>query len=117
MSIVATSKPDTAPKKRVRSRSPKLPFWLIVPAVGALAVGLAYPMGWQVFNSMREYGLRQQFGEAAPWVWFANYTTLLSDSFFWTVVVRSLVFMAATAIATMSDLPITFLIVVVPPRT
>lgn len=103
MSIVATSKPDTAPKKpaRTRSRSPKLPFWLIVPAVGALVVGLAYPMGWQILNSMREYGLRQQFGEAAPWIWFENYTTLLSDSFFWTVVARSLVFMAATALATM----------------
>jgi N,N'-diacetylchitobiose transport system permease protein len=102
MSIVATSKPDTASKKRTRSRSPKLPLWLIVPAVGALAVGLAYPMGWQILNSMREYGLRQQFGEAAPWIWFENYTELLSDSFFWTVVVRSLVFMAATALVTMS---------------
>jgi N,N'-diacetylchitobiose transport system permease protein len=102
MSIVATSKPDSAATKRARSRSLKLPFWLIVPAVGALLVGLAYPMGWQVLNSMREYGLRQQFGEAAPWIWFQNYTTLLTDTFFWTVVGRSLVFMAGTALATMT---------------
>lgn len=104
MSFVETSKPDPGRTKpaRTRSRSQKLPFWLIVPAVGTLVVGLGYPMGWQILNSMREYSLRQQFGEAAPWIWFENYTALLSDSFFWTVVVRSLVFMAATALATMS---------------
>ena len=111
MSIVAPSELDAAssppqpqerskPKRR-RARSPKLPYGLIVPAVGALVVGLAYPMGWQILNSMREFGLRQQFGEAAPWIWFDNYSTLLSDTFFWTVVLRSLVFMAATAAATM----------------
>ncbi|MEZ5297354.1 MAG: sugar ABC transporter permease [Ilumatobacteraceae bacterium] len=102
MSIVAPTKPDTAPAERSRSRSSKLPFWLIVPAVGALIVGLAYPMGWQILNSMREYGLKQQFGEAAPWIWFDNYTNLLTDTFFWTVVGRSLVFMAVTALATMA---------------
>ena len=103
MPVVATSKTDSASRKpqRRRARSPKLPYWLIALAIGALVVGLAYPMGWQIINSMREYGLRQQFGEAAPWIWFENYTALLSDSFFWTVVVRSLVFMAATALATM----------------
>ena len=111
MSIIATSKPDSGSDsdsltpsrkpKRQRARSSKLPYWLTVPAMAALIVGLAYPMGWQILNSMREYGLRQQFGEAAPWIWFENYTALLSNSFFWTVVVRSLVFMAATALATM----------------
>ena len=103
MSIAAPSEPDVASGKpvRTRTRSSKLPYWLVVPAIGALVVGLAYPLGWQVFNSLREYGLRQQFGESAPWIWFENYTTLLTDTFFWTVVVRSLVFMAATAFATM----------------
>lgn len=99
----STSTSDSAPphSSRRRRHGTPLPYWLVVPAVATLAVGLAYPMGWQILNSMREYGLRQQFGEAAPWVWFDNYTTLLSDSFFWTVVVRSLLFMAATALATM----------------
>lgn len=103
MSVVETPKPDSASRnpKRIRARSPKLPYLLIALAVGALIVGLAYPMGWQIINSMREYGLPQQFGEPAPWIWFENYTALLTDSSFWTVVVRSLVFMAATALATM----------------
>ena len=102
---ITTSQPDPANREparpRRRGRAKPLPYWLLVPAVATLVVGLAYPMGWQILNSMREYGLRQQFGEAAPWVWFDNYTTLLSDGAFWTVVVRSLVFMAATALATM----------------
>lgn len=103
MSVVETPKPDSASRnpKRIRACSPKLPYLLIVLAVGVLIVGLAYPMGWQIINSMREYGLPQQFGEPAPWIWFENYTALLTDSSFWTVVVRSLVFMAATALATM----------------
>ncbi len=102
MSTATTSMPDSDSPTTRRGRATQLPYWLVVPAVAVLIVGLAYPMGWQILNSMREYGLRQQFGEAAPWVWFDNYTALLSDGFFWTVVVRSLVFMAATALATMT---------------
>lgn len=104
MTITTPSTADsaTAGTRRNRRRVNRLPYWLLVPAVATLVVGLGYPMGWQILNSTREYGLRQQFGEAAPWVWFDNYTSLLSDSFFWTVVVRSLVFMAATALATMT---------------
>ena len=101
VSPTSTPMPSPSPRRR-RGGSRPLPYWLVVPAVLTLVVGLAYPMGWQVVNSLREYGLRQQFGEAAPWVWLENYTTLLSDSLFWTVVVRSLVFMAGTALATMT---------------
>ncbi len=102
-STPSQSPPDSVPTtpRRTRARTPKLPYVLLVPAIGALVVGLAYPMGWQILNSMREYGLAQQFGANAPWIWFENYITLLSDSFFWTVVVRSLLFMAATAFVTM----------------
>ena len=102
MSTTAMTTPDTkSPPERRRERATTLPHWLIVPAVAVLAIGLAYPMGWQILNSMREYGLQQQFGRPAPWVWLENYAALLSDSFFWAVIVRSLVFMAATALATM----------------
>jgi len=105
LDAVEEPSPSDAPTRRprrVRARSPKLPYALVVPAVGVLIVGLAYPMGWQILNSMREYGLPQQFGADAPWIWFANYTSLLGDDFFWRVVVRSLVFMAGTAFATMA---------------
>lgn len=103
MSTMTTETPgaaDTAPAKN-RVRRSRLPLWLLIPAIVTLLVGLAYPMGWQILNSMREYGLAQQFGQDAPWVWFDNYAALLTDGLFWSVVVRSLVFMAVTALVTM----------------
>src|SRR5690554_6163892 len=90
--------PQVPPKRRRRKR---LPYLLLAPAVLALLVGMGYPLGWQVFNSFREYGLAQQFGQAPEWVGFANYAALLSDSLFWSVLLKSVAFMAATAGATM----------------
>ena len=86
---------------RRRRRRPRLPYLLAAPAVLALLVGMGYPLGWQVINSFREYGLAQQFGQAPEWVGLSNYVTLLSDSLFWSVLVKSIAFMAVTAGATM----------------
>ena len=89
-----------APRTPQRRRRSPLPYLLIIPAVLALLVGMGYPLVWQVFNSFREYGLAQQFGQAPEWVGLANYTALLTDSFFWSVLVKSLLFMLITAGAT-----------------
>ncbi|MEM7325122.1 MAG: sugar ABC transporter permease [Actinomycetota bacterium] len=96
-----SSSPQPSPAAGSGSPRSRLPYLLLLPAIGTLVAGLAYPLGWQVLNSMREFGLRQQFGEPAPWVWFQNYTDLLGDTRFWSVAIRSIVFMAGTAIATM----------------
>src|SRR5690554_533631 len=90
--------PAVTPKRRRRKR---LPYVLVTPAVLALLVGMGYPLGWQVLNSFREYGLAQQFGQEPAWVGLSNYTTLLTDSFFWSVLLKSVAFMAVTAAATM----------------
>lgn len=90
--------PKVSPKRRRRKR---LPYLLAAPAVLALLVGMGYPLGWQVLNSFREYGLAQQFGQAPEWVGLANYTALLTDGLFWSVLLKSVAFMAATAAATM----------------
>ena len=90
--------PKVSPKRRRRKR---LPYLLVAPAVLALLVGMGYPLGWQVINSFREYGLAQQFGQAPAWVGLANYTALLTDGLFWSVLLKSVAFMAATAAATM----------------
>lgn len=79
----------------------KLPYALIIPAIAILALGTGYPLLWQVLNSFREYGLAQQFGKPAEWVGLDNYTTLLSDSGFWTIVGKSVLFCLVTAAATM----------------
>ena len=96
----------TAPRKNVdvakrRKRINKAPYWLIVPAVTILLVGTGYPTVWQFVTSLKEYGLKQQFGQPAPYVGLANYTTLLTDRGFWGVVGRSLAFCGAAATVTL----------------
>lgn len=95
---VASPAPEQRPRRRRRS---PLPYVLALPAVLVLLAGLGYPLGWQVLNSFREYGLAQQFGQAPAWVGLDNYIGLLSGSQFWAVLGKSVIFMAATALATM----------------
>ncbi len=78
-----------------------LPYLLSIPAILTLLVGMGYPLIWQVINSFREYGLAQQFGQAPTFIGFANYVSLLTDAEFWTVLLKSVAFMAVTASVTM----------------
>ena len=89
------------PRKGGTRRFKWLPYLLSIPAVLTLLVGMGYPLVWQVLNSFREYGLAQQFGQPPTFVWFANYTALLTDAEFWAVLIKSVAFMAVTASATM----------------
>ncbi|MDN4480941.1 carbohydrate ABC transporter permease [Demequina muriae] len=93
--------PPPPSRPRSRRKRPRLPYLLIAPALIALLVGMGYPLGWQVLNSFREYGLAQQFGEAPAWVGLDNYISLLTDGAFWSVLIKSVAFMAVTALATM----------------
>jgi len=94
---VATDRQPAATVPTRRKRRPAMPYWLLIPAVAILVIGTGYPTIWQLTNSFREYGLPQQFGKPAPWVWFDNYITLLTDGQFWAVVLRSLIFCGVTA--------------------
>lgn len=89
------------PRSTSRRKRPRLPYLLAAPALLALLVGMGYPLGWQVINSFREYGLAQQFGQAPAWVGLDNYLGLLTDGAFWSVLFKSVGFMAVTAGATM----------------
>jgi N,N'-diacetylchitobiose transport system permease protein len=51
------------------------PYALLIPAVAILILALGYPIVWQLITSMQSFGLAQQFGQAAPFVWFENYIT------------------------------------------
>ncbi|MGY4645828.1 carbohydrate ABC transporter permease [Cellulomonas sp. URHB0016] len=88
-----------APAQR-RRRAPRTPYLLLVPSVAILLLALAYPLGWQVFTSTHEFGLKQQFGAPAQFVGLHNYARLFTDSELWTVVVRSLVFCLVNAFVT-----------------
>jgi N,N'-diacetylchitobiose transport system permease protein len=88
-----------APQRRRRVNS--TPYLLIVPATVVILIAMGYPLVWQIITSMQKFGLAQQFGQPAPFVWFENYVTLASTPYMWTVILRSLLFCFVSAAATM----------------
>ena len=84
-----------------RRRRRLLPVALLVPALGALGVGLAYPLYRLAIMSTQDYGLRQQFGQPPESVGLDNFGDILGDSYFWEVLRRSLVFCLVTVALTM----------------
>ncbi len=85
------------PAPRARRRKTTLPYWLVIPAIIVVVVGTGYPLIWQFITSFKEYGLAQQFGQAAEFVGLQNYTEMLSDSGFWVIVLKSVAFCVVTA--------------------
>lgn len=83
-----------------RRRTPRVPYLLLIPSVAILLLALAYPLGWQVYTALHQYGLKQQFGAPAEFVGLHNFARLFTDSELWTVIVRSLVFCLVNAAAT-----------------
>ena len=92
--------PDAAPQATRRRRS-RLPYALLVPSIAVLLLAAGYPLVRQLVMSLQEYGLAQQFGQPAEWVGLDNYVALLTDSYLWTVVLRSIAFCLVNAVATM----------------
>jgi len=85
-----------------RRRKLRAPYFLLIPAIGILLVGLGYPIVWQIVTSMQEYGLQQQFGKPAPFVLFDNYIELATKGSLWVVVGKSILFCLVTAVATLA---------------
>lgn len=96
----------TAPRTNVdvakrRKRRNKAPYLLVIPSIAILLVGTGYPTVWQFVTSLKEFGLKQQFGQPASFVGFDNYVALLTDRGFWGVIGRSLAFCGAAASVTL----------------
>ena len=85
-----------------RRRTNRSPYLLLIPAVCILVIGMGYPLIWQVITSMQEYGLQQQFGKPAPFVFLDNYISLAGNAGLWAVVARSIAFCLLTAVATLA---------------
>jgi N,N'-diacetylchitobiose transport system permease protein len=94
---VITAKPDAVRRRR---RTP-VPYLLLIPAVLVLVVGMGYPLIWQIITSMQTFGIQQQFGKPAPFVFLDNYIALATDPTMWEVVGRSLIFCFVTAALTL----------------
>jgi len=78
-----------------------LPYVLVLPAIIVLGAMLGYPLVRLGTMSLQEYGLPQVFGKPAPWVGFANFRAILEDSYFWTVLWRTLIFCFVNVALTM----------------
>ena len=93
-----TGLPLEPPRPR---RGGRLPYGLVFPAAFMLALALGYPLVRQVSLSFHEYGLAQQFGQAADFVGLDNYQALITDPYLWKVLVRTVVFCLVNAAVTM----------------
>ncbi len=104
MTATTASRSDVSVAKRTtrrnKSRS-KVPYLLVIPSILILVVGTGYPTVWQLVTSLKEYGLKQQFGQPAQFVGTDNYVSLLTDSAFWGVIGRSLAFCGTAATITL----------------
>ncbi|MFD6803909.1 sugar ABC transporter permease [Streptomyces cyaneofuscatus] len=95
---------DDAPRvqKRKRKKGELLPYFLILPAIVAIAAVYLYPLGKTVVMSFQDMGRRELWsGEPAPWVGFEQFTNILGDPEFWWVTFRTIVFMAICVTLTM----------------
>ena len=90
----------TPPSSRRRRTS--LPYGLLLPSVVMLLLALGYPLGRQVILSLQDFGLAQQFGRPPEWIGLDNYRELVTDSYLWTVVARSMAFCLVNAGVTLA---------------
>ena len=77
------------------------PWMLLAPASVMVLVALGYPLVRQLIMSFQHFGLEQQFGRPAEWAGLSNYQTILTDPYFWSVFLKSVLFCAVTAGMTM----------------
>ncbi|MBD0676533.1 carbohydrate ABC transporter permease [Streptomyces sp. CBMA156] len=88
---------------RVRRRRPPtlLPYLLMAPAVVALVLVLGYPLVDMVVLAFQDMTREQLFnGSAPPWAGLDQFRRILGDGFFWTVVLRTVLFTAVSVVLT-----------------
>ncbi|MDR1799331.1 MAG: sugar ABC transporter permease [Bifidobacteriaceae bacterium] len=98
----AANASHTPARPHKRRRFHATPYLLLIPAVAALLLALAYPVGWQFVTSLKEYGLKQQFGQPAEFVGLDNFITIVTTHETWMVLVRSVVFCLVNAFLTVA---------------
>jgi len=77
---------------RARIGRESLPYLLILPVVGAIALILGYPLYDMARLSFERYGLFELIRHAGPSVGLRNYGSILHDQVFWHTLVRTIVF-------------------------
>ncbi len=97
--------PPSAPRRprtKAASAGAGTPWLLLAPCLLILVLVMGYPLVRLVTLSFQKFGQSQLWGfKPAESVGFDNFTNVLSDSEFWSVVVRTIVFAAGCVIFTM----------------
>lgn len=91
--------PGRATRKPRRRQGAGTPWLLSLPTLLLLAAVLGYPLIRMIELSFQNMRLRELLsGRTPPWVGFDNYTRILGDSAFWSVVLRTVAFTAVTVV-------------------
>ncbi|GGW69036.1 MULTISPECIES: carbohydrate ABC transporter permease [Streptomyces] len=97
--------PPSAPRRpraKAGSAGAGTPWLLLAPCLLILVLVMGYPLVRLVTLSFQKFGQSQLWGfQPAESVGFDNFTNVLGDSEFWSVVVRTIVFAAGCVIFTM----------------
>ncbi|MFF9406989.1 carbohydrate ABC transporter permease [Streptomyces anandii] len=89
-------------RRRATSGQAATPWLLLAPCLLILALVMAYPLVRLVTLSFQKFGQPQLWGfQPADWVGFSNFTQVLTDSEFWAVVLRTVVFAVGSVVFTM----------------
>ncbi|MCO1658624.1 carbohydrate ABC transporter permease [Pseudonocardia humida] len=94
--------PVPAPPGGGRRRGGWLPYALVAPSVLALLVLLGWPVVRDVAISFQRLGLAELVQRRTVWIGLENYREVLTDPFFWTVVVRTVLFTVVNVALTMA---------------
>jgi N,N'-diacetylchitobiose transport system permease protein len=102
----AAAEPVALPARRrrrigVRISRAAVPYLLLAPAVVVIVAVLAYPLYLLGSLSFQQYGLFELIRHDGVWVGLDNYRSILNDSFFVDVLVRTVVFTAVCVSLTM----------------
>ncbi len=86
---------------RQRVAAGAAPYALVLPAAAVLGAVLAYPLYLLVRLSFERYGLFELIRHHGVGIGVANYTRIIHDSFFWHVLLRTVLFTAVNVALTM----------------
>ncbi len=87
--MTATVTGPTAARSDDRRSQRKLAYLLIAPAVILMLAVTAYPIVYALWLSLQRYNLASPAD--TKFIWFENYQTILSDKYWWTAFVITLV--------------------------
>jgi N,N'-diacetylchitobiose transport system permease protein len=99
-----TEEPPLSAEPREKAKAPRrpLPYALILPSLTALAALFAYPVFLLLRMSFQQLGFGELVRRVTVYTGFDNYKEIFSDSEFWTIVGRTVVFAAVNVTVTMA---------------